>query len=96
MDPPNTPRPTRPRTPAGSEPLRAKSALGLRLLLSVVYTPLFLAGAGLLSWWAAQSRPGDSPGRTVLVVLAAVCLALALLAAADAARLTRRRRRTTA
>lgn len=86
------PRNTRRRARAGTEPIRAKSALGLRLLLSLVYAPLFLAGAGLLSWWAAVSEPGDSPGRTVLVVLAAICLALALLATADATRLARRRR----
>ncbi|WP_217248964.1 DUF6343 family protein [Streptomyces sp. AC602_WCS936] len=70
-----------PRT--GTEPATAQSPLGLRLVLSVVFLPLFLAGAAYFGVWAADAGPGDSPGRGGLVVLAVVCAAFALLAAAD-------------
>ncbi|AIV32635.1 DUF6343 family protein [Streptomyces sp. CCM_MD2014] len=70
-----------PRT--GTEPVRAQSALRLRLLLSAVFLPLFLAGAAYFGQWAAGTGTGDSPGRGMLVVIAVVCAALALLAAAD-------------
>ncbi|MFJ6912457.1 DUF6343 family protein [Streptomyces sp. NPDC101133] len=67
----------------GTEPVRAQSALRLRLLLSAVFLPLFLAGAAYFGQWAADTGTGDSPGRGMLVVIAVVCGALALLAAAD-------------
>ncbi|MEU3732345.1 DUF6343 family protein [Streptomyces sp. NPDC033538] len=70
-----------PRT--GTEPVTAQSPLRLRLLLSAVFLPLFVAGAAFFGVWAADTGSGDSPGRGGLVVLAAVCAALALLAAAD-------------
>ncbi|MFA3878447.1 DUF6343 family protein [Streptomyces sp. MMCC 100] len=70
-----------PRT--GTEPVRAQSPLRLRLLLSAVFLPLFLAGAVFFGVWAADTGSGDSPGRGMLVVVAVVCGALALLAAAD-------------
>ncbi|WP_432132413.1 DUF6343 family protein [Streptomyces tendae] len=66
-----------------SEPLHAHSALRLRLLLSVLFVPLFLAGTVFFGVWAADTGSGDSPGRGMLVVIAVVCGALALLAAAD-------------
>ena len=66
-----------------SEPIHARSALRLRLLLSAVFVPLFLAGAVFFGVWAADTAPGDSPGRGMLVVVAVVCAALTLLAAAD-------------
>jgi hypothetical protein len=68
---------------SGTEPVRARSALRLRLLLSAVFLPLFLAGAAFFGVWAADTGSGESPGRGILVVLAVVCGALALLAAAD-------------
>ncbi|WP_327287254.1 DUF6343 family protein [Streptomyces sp. NBC_01198] len=77
---------------SGTEPVRARSALGLRLTLSLFFAPLFLAGTGLLAWWAAESGPGDSPGRTALAVLSGVCAFLFLVAAADAAVLLHRRK----
>ncbi|GAA3962360.1 hypothetical protein GCM10022384_13290 [Streptomyces marokkonensis] len=70
-----------PRT--GTEPVTAQSPLRLRLLLSAVFLPLFVAGAAFFGVWAADTGSGDSPGRGSLVVLAAVCAAFALLAAAD-------------
>jgi hypothetical protein len=81
----------RPRT--GTEPATAQSALGLRLLLSAVFLPLFLAGAAYFGVWAADAGPGDIPGRGGLVVLAVVCLAFALLAASDLLVVARRLRR---
>ncbi|GAA2572279.1 MULTISPECIES: DUF6343 family protein [Streptomyces] len=70
-----------PRT--GTEPLRAQSPLRLRLLLSGVFLPLFVAGAVFFGVWAADTGSGDNPGRGMLVVITVVCGALALLAAAD-------------
>ncbi|MEU0781225.1 DUF6343 family protein [Streptomyces sp. NPDC006173] len=80
-----------PRT--GTEPRTARSPLRLRLLLSGIFLPLFVAAAVLFGVWAGTSGPGDNPGRGALVVLAAVCAALALLAAVDLLVVTRRRRR---
>ncbi|MDT0614670.1 DUF6343 family protein [Streptomyces lancefieldiae] len=80
-----------PRT--GTEPVTARSPLRMRLLLSAVFLPLFLAGAAFFGVWAADAGPGDSPGRGTLVTLAAVCAAFALLAAADLMVVTRRLRR---
>jgi Family of unknown function (DUF6343) len=80
----------RPRT--GSEPLTARSALGLRLLLSVLYTPLFLAGAVLFAVWAARSDAGDSPSSGALGAVAIVCAVLSLLALADLTVVQHRRR----
>ncbi len=81
----------RPRT--GTEPATAQSALGLRLILSAVFLPLFLAGAAYFGVWAADAGPGDIPGRGGLVVLAVVCVAFALLAVSDLLVVTRRLRR---
>ncbi|MFC7885833.1 DUF6343 family protein [Streptomyces sp. NPDC057376] len=79
-----------PRT--GTEPVTAQSPLGLRLVLSALFLPLFLAGAAYFAVWAADAGPGDSPGRGSLVVLAVVCAAFALLAAADLMVVLRRMR----
>ncbi|MFC7814944.1 DUF6343 family protein [Streptomyces sp. NPDC057367] len=79
-----------PRT--GTEPVTAQSPLGLRLVLSALFLPLFLAGAAYFGVWAADAGPGDSPGRGGLVVLAVVCAALALLAVADLMVVLRRMR----
>jgi hypothetical protein len=88
----------RPRT--GTEPSTARSPLRLRLLLSAVFLPFFVAAAALLGLWAARSDPGEAPGRAVLVVLAAASAAFALTTAADllvvAHRLRRERRTETA
>ncbi|WP_193776096.1 DUF6343 family protein [Streptomyces sp. E2N166] len=70
-------------TRTGTEPVTAQSPLRLRLLLSAVFLPLFVAGAAFFGVWAADTGPGDSPGRGSLVALAAVCAAFVLLAAAD-------------
>ncbi|MFF6879985.1 DUF6343 family protein [Streptomyces sp. NPDC012474] len=80
-----------PRT--GTEPRTAQSPLGLRLLLSAVFLPLFLAAASFFGVWAARSGPGDSPDRVLLVALAAACAALALTAVVDLWVVVRRLRR---
>lgn len=76
----------------GTEPVNARSAEGLRLLLSVCYTPVFLAAAALLALWSVLATPGSSPSGLVLAVLSGVCAALAALAVGDAAVLVHRRR----
>ncbi|MGC9380529.1 DUF6343 family protein [Streptomyces sp. MH13] len=80
-----------PRT--GTEPVTAQSPLRLRLLLSALFLPLFVAGAAFFGVWAADTGSGDSPGRGSLVVLAVVCAAFALLAAAGLVVVTGRLRR---
>ncbi|MGP3981632.1 DUF6343 family protein [Streptomyces sp. KR80] len=80
----------RPRT--GTEPMTARSALGLRLLLSAIYTPLFLAGAVLFAWWAARSDAGSSPSSGALGAVAIVCAVMSLLALADLTVVQHRRR----
>ncbi|MFC9289469.1 DUF6343 family protein [Streptomyces sp. NPDC057052] len=80
-----------PRT--GTEPTTAQSPLALRLLLSGVFVPVFVAAAVLLAVWAARSGPGDSPGRGPLIAVAVLCGALALSAAVDLLVVGRRLRR---
>ncbi|MGW5972475.1 DUF6343 family protein [Streptomyces sp. NPDC055186] len=80
-----------PRT--GTEPVTARSPLRLRLLLAGAFLPLFTAAAVLFGLWAAESGPGDSPGRGALVVLTVVCGVFALSAAVDLWVVIRRLRR---
>ncbi|MEU2221804.1 DUF6343 family protein [Streptomyces sp. NPDC018347] len=80
-----------PRT--GGEPVTARSAQRLRLLLSAVFLPVFAAATAGFAVWAAGQGPGDSPGTGPLTVLAVVCGLLALTAALDLAVLSARRRR---
>ncbi|OEV03935.1 hypothetical protein [Streptomyces oceani] len=77
----------------GTEPLYAQSALGVRLLLSVVFLPLFLAGTLLFWYWTAHSSPGDVPSSDSLLVLTLVCAGLTLFAAIDLVLVLRRRAR---
>ncbi|MEV6316589.1 DUF6343 family protein [Streptomyces sp. NPDC051776] len=70
-----------PRT--GTEPVTARSALGLRKLLAVIYTPVFLAGAVLFAIWASRSHAGSSPSSGALGAIAIVCAVLSLLALTD-------------
>ncbi|MFF8593378.1 DUF6343 family protein [Streptomyces sp. NPDC015220] len=75
---------------SGTEPRTARSPLRLRRLLAGVFLPVFAVAAALLAYWATRSGPGDSPGSTVLSVLAGVCAALALVTAVDLAVVARR------
>ncbi|MEU0039548.1 DUF6343 family protein [Streptomyces sp. NPDC006333] len=78
---------------AGTEPSNAQSPLRLRLLLSGIFLPLFVAAAVVFGMWAAASDAGDTPGRGALVTFAAVAVALALIAAIDVTIVARRLRR---
>jgi hypothetical protein len=78
---------------SGTEPVTARSPLGLRLLLSVIYAPLFLAGAALFALWASHSSAHSSPKSGTLNALAITCGVLALLALVDLVVVVRRRRR---
>lgn len=77
----------------GTEPTRARSPLGLRLLLSAIYAPLFTAGAALFALWASQSSPDSAPKPGTLNALAITCGVLALLTLLDLVVVVRRRRR---
>lgn len=46
----------------GTEPATARSAVGMRLVLSAIFLPLFVAATVGLAIWAGRQRPGDSPG----------------------------------
>ncbi|MBJ6642477.1 hypothetical protein H4N48_03270 [Streptomyces sp. BSE7-9] len=80
-----------PRT--GTEPVTARSALRLRLLLASVFLPIFVAGTVLFAVWAAGADEGDSPGSGPLTFLAVVCGVLVLTAALDLGVVLRRLRR---
>ncbi|QOV40829.1 hypothetical protein IM697_22050 [Streptomyces ferrugineus] len=77
----------------GTEPVTARSALGLRLLLSVFFTPLFVAATVLFALWSSRAEPDSSPTSSQLAVLAGLCAALAVLSTVDLAVVLRRRRR---
>lgn len=77
---------------SGTEPRTARSPLGLRLLLSAIYAPLFMAGAALFALWASRSSAGSSPKSGTLDALAITCGVLALLALMDLLVVVRRRR----
>ncbi|MFM9702840.1 DUF6343 family protein [Streptomyces galilaeus] len=77
---------------SGTEPVTAQSPLGLRLILSGVFLPMFGAATVAFAMWAGQSGPGDDPGRGPLIVLAVVCGVLALLAAVGLLAVLRRLR----
>lgn len=77
----------------GSEPLNARSALGLRLLLTIAALPVFLAGTVLFALWAAASGETDAPDSSALAGLAVVCGLLAVFAVLDLLVILRRRSR---
>ena len=81
------------RERTGTEPATARSALGLRLLLSAVFLPVFLTATALFSYWALASGPQDVPSSGSLRVLAIACAVLSALALADLLAVLRRRRR---
>lgn len=80
-----------PRT--GTEPITARSAMGVRLVLAVLFTPVFLAGTALFWFWATQTGAGSVPGADSLYTLAAICGGLSLFAVTDLIVVLRRRRR---
>nr|WP_254667998.1 DUF6343 family protein [Streptomyces griseus] len=86
-----SPPPGRHRRRSGTEPLTARSALGLRLILSIGGVTLFIALTVLLAFWSASSGAKDSPGPTSLAVLAGLCGLFAVIAAVDLVVVLRRR-----
>jgi Family of unknown function (DUF6343) len=76
----------------GTEPVTARSALRIRLILAVIFTPVFLAGTALFWFWMTQTGPGDAPGAGSLRTLTVICGALALFSVIDLLVLLRRRR----
>nr|WP_256361633.1 DUF6343 family protein [Streptomyces sp. TRM70350] len=80
-----------PRT--GTEPSTARSALRLRMLLTAVFLPVFVAATALFAVWAANSSPGDTPGPALLTGLAVACGVLAVIAAVDGVVVRSRMRR---
>lgn len=77
----------------GTEPITARSALGVRLILALLFTPLFLAATAGFAVWAAGAGETDAPSRGSLLTLTVICAALALFAATDLFVVLRRRRR---
>ncbi|MCI0386468.1 DUF6343 family protein [Streptomyces sp. CNQ085] len=71
------------RSRTGTEPVTARSPLGLRLLLSIVYIPFFLAGTVFFALWAADSGPDDVPGADSLRTIAWLCAALTVVGVID-------------
>ncbi|WP_258016174.1 DUF6343 family protein [Streptomyces sp. AJS327] len=75
----------------GTEPVTALSALRLRLLLSVVFVPLFLAGT-VLFWYAmTQAGPRDVPSHDSWRTLMWIGAGITVLAVADLVIVVRRR-----
>ncbi|GAA2424172.1 DUF6343 family protein [Streptomyces macrosporus] len=71
------------RSRTGTEPVTARSALKLRLLLSVLYTPVFLAGTVFFALWAVRAGPNESPSSDSLSTIAWICAALTLIGVID-------------
>ncbi|HWM36848.1 MAG TPA: DUF6343 family protein [Streptomyces sp.] len=100
-DPPGPPEslrsqfglPERRSSRTGTEPVTARSALGVRLILAVIFTPVFLAATALFWYWTTQTGPGDVPGVDSLRTLTVICGALALFSLVDLMVVVRRRRR---
>jgi hypothetical protein len=67
--------------------------MGVRLILAVLFTPLFLAGTALFWFWMTQTGPGDVPGVDSLRSLTAICAGLSLFALTDLIVVLRRRRK---
>ena len=94
-----TPRPEPPQpferywSRTGTEPVTARSAMKVRLILAALFTPVFLAGTALFWFWSTQAGPGDVPGADSLQTLTAICAGLSLFALTDLIIVLRRRRR---
>ena len=68
---------------SGTEPLTARSDLRLRLALSLLFTPLFALGTGLLWYWTVRAGPDNVPTSDTLLLLTVLCGALTAFAVAD-------------
>ncbi|WP_129305801.1 DUF6343 family protein [Streptomyces sp. L2] len=81
------------RARSGTEPVVARSALGLRMALSGFFFPLFAAASAGFGVWASGSTPEDHPSDDSLWWVCGICGVLALVAAVDLVVLARRRKR---
>ncbi|MYV40547.1 hypothetical protein GT030_17140 [Streptomyces sp. SID1328] len=83
----------------GTEPVTARSALKLRLVLNMIGLLVFVLGTVLFAVWAGAVRQQDVPDPTQLTVLAVICGVLAVFAVVDLVvvllRLARERARRT-
>ncbi|MFJ6620472.1 DUF6343 family protein [Kitasatospora sp. NPDC091335] len=77
---------------SGTEPATARSALRLRYLLSLTFTPLFALATVGFAVWAAAAPAHGAPGRGTLTGFAVACGLLTLFAAVDLVVVIRRRR----
>jgi apolipoprotein N-acyltransferase len=78
----------------GTEPVTAFSDLRLRLLLSVIFAPVFVVGATLLGlWWLTAETGGGLTSRGAIGVAALLCAAVAVFAVTDLVIVVRRLRR---
>lgn len=77
----------------GTEPITAQSAVRLRLLLSLLFLPLFAALTVIFAVWWANAEPVDSPSPGSLRLLTLVCAGLTLIALVDLVVIVRRLRR---
>ncbi|MFF0383592.1 DUF6343 family protein [Streptomyces sp. NPDC004286] len=71
------------RARTGTEPVTARSALRLRLVLGVLGLLVFLLGTALFALWAGTVTQRDVPDPTQLTVLSVICGILAVFAAVD-------------
>ncbi|WP_129842862.1 DUF6343 family protein [Streptomyces sp. RFCAC02] len=79
----------------GTEPVTAQSDLGLRLILSWIFVPLFLAATVLFAVWWGAADDDNTPNPTQLGWLTLVCALLTIVAVIDllvVSRLRARRR----
>ncbi|MEU9398976.1 DUF6343 family protein [Streptomyces sp. NPDC048242] len=77
----------------GTEPVRARGALTLRLVLSAIGALAFLFGTVVFAVWASRSTPVTNPSAMELGVLAAICAFFAVLGLVDLVVVVRRRAR---
>ncbi|WP_063774286.1 hypothetical protein [Streptacidiphilus rugosus] len=71
------------RERTGTEPTTALSDLPARRLLAAIFGPVYLAGAALFAFMAANAKPDDVTGRNTFIGFAALCALLALIAGVD-------------
>ncbi|MFR9724616.1 DUF6343 family protein [Streptomyces sp. MS19] len=81
------------RVRTGTEPVTAYSDLRLRLILSLVFVPLFLAATVVFAIWWAAADAGDTPSPAQLGWLTVGCAVLTVIAAVDLLVVARRIRR---
>ncbi|KRV49637.1 hypothetical protein AQ490_20195 [Wenjunlia vitaminophila] len=75
----NRPRNDQDERRSGREPRHARSALGLRLALSVIFTPLFAAAALGFAWAAADASDEHLARYTVPAVAFGVLTVISLV-----------------